>query len=121
MMITSLQNEKVKEWVKLQRRKGRRQSGMFLIEGFHLVEEAYNSNWEIAEIIVEDGLDYSGWNDHFVAVSVSRKVLHVSRKVLQHITRTETPQGIAAVVKVKEPNEIAGDTVLLIDSIQDPG
>ncbi|HLR62655.1 MAG TPA: RNA methyltransferase [Lentibacillus sp.] len=113
-MITSLQNEKVKEWVKLQRRKGRRQSGMFLIEGFHLVEEAYNSNWEIAEIIVEDGLDYSGWNDHFVAVSVSRKVL-------QHITRTETPQGIAAVVKVKEPNEIAGDTVLLIDSIQDPG
>lgn len=114
MMITSLQNEKVKEWVKLQRRKGRRQSGMFLIEGFHLVEEAYNSNWEIAEIIVEDGLDYSGWNDHFVAVSVSRKVL-------QHITRTETPQGIAAVVKVKEPNEIAGDTVLLIDSIQDPG
>ncbi|WP_010532443.1 TrmH family RNA methyltransferase [Lentibacillus jeotgali] len=113
-MITSLQSEKVKEWAKLQRRKGRRQSGTFLAEGFHLVEEAYNSNWEIAEIIVEDGLDYSGWRDHFSAVTVSRKVL-------QHITRTETPQGIAAVVKMKEPKEFAGDTVLLIDSLQDPG
>ncbi|GGJ84489.1 23S rRNA methyltransferase [Lentibacillus kapialis] len=113
-MITSLQNEKVKEWVKLQKRKGRRESGKFLIEGFHLVEEAYHSNWEIAEIIVEEGLDYSGWHHQFFTITVSRKVL-------QHITRTETPQGIAAVIKMKEPKEIEGHSVLLIDSIQDPG
>ncbi|TFJ94117.1 RNA methyltransferase [Lentibacillus salicampi] len=113
-MITSMQNEKVKQWVKLHKRKGRKQSGMFLVEGFHLVEEAYQSNWEINEIIVEDGLDHPDWCDRFSIVSVSRKVL-------QHVTQTETPQGIAAVVNVRQLDEITGNSVLLIDAIQDPG
>lgn len=114
LMITSLQNGKVKQWMKLHRPKGRKQSGTFLIEGFHLVEEAYKSNWEIVEIIVEEGLDYPEWCHHFFIVTVSRKVL-------QHATQTVTPQGIAAVVKMRQPNEITGNTVLLIDSMQDPG
>lgn len=113
-MITSLQNAKVKRWMKLHKRKGRKQTGMFLTEGFHLIEEAYQSNWEIAEIILEEGLDCPDWCRHFPATIVSRNVL-------QHITMTETPQGIAALVKIRRPKEMIANTVLLIDSIQDPG
>ena len=39
-MITSLQNETIKEIVKLKQKKYRDEKKMFLIEGFHLIEEA---------------------------------------------------------------------------------
>ncbi|MFD1362207.1 TrmH family RNA methyltransferase [Lentibacillus salinarum] len=113
-MITSLQNPKVKQWLKLHKRKGRKQSGMFLVEGFHLVEEAVQSNWEIDDIIVEEGIDCPDWCRAFMPVLVNNKVM-------QQITRTESPQGIAAVVKMTEPKVGVRDKILIIDSIQDPG
>ena len=38
--ITSLKNPKVQGWKALKERKGRRESGCFLVEGFKMVEEA---------------------------------------------------------------------------------
>ena len=40
MEITSVHNPKVKEWCRLHQKKHREQTGMFLIEGMHLIEEA---------------------------------------------------------------------------------
>lgn len=113
-MITSAQNDKVKRWNKLHKRKNREQTGTFFIEGFHLIEEAYKSNWEIVEIIVQEGTEYPSWCG-------DSSVTFVGRNVFQYISRTKTPQGIAAIVKIKE-NEVTDATaVLIIDSIQDPG
>ncbi|SDQ44855.1 TrmH family RNA methyltransferase [Virgibacillus salinus] len=113
-MITSVQNEKVKQWNKLHKRKGRTKSGTFFIEGFHLVEEAHKSEWEIVEIIVQKDTHYPDWFDDYM-------VTVVGEKVLQYIARTETPQGVSAIIKMKEPKAIMGNSILLIDSIQDPG
>lgn len=113
-MITSLQNEKVKQWIKLHKRKGRTQSETFFIEGFHLVEEAYKSSWEIIELIVQDGIDCSFFRGDFL-------VTKVGDNVFKHIAQTEAPQGIAAVVKMIQPKATDGNSVLLIDSVQDPG
>ena len=38
--ITSLTNERIKTWTKLHQTKYRRETGQFLIEGQHLIEEA---------------------------------------------------------------------------------
>lgn len=54
-MITSVKNEKVKQWKKLHKRKERTQAGAFLVEGFHLVEEAVKSNWTVREVIIQEG------------------------------------------------------------------
>ncbi|WP_164668424.1 TrmH family RNA methyltransferase [Virgibacillus doumboii] len=114
-MITSVQNDKVKKWNKLHKRKGREQTGTFFIEGFHLIEEAFNSNWEFVEIIVQEGAEYPSWCNDF-------PVTFVGENVSQHISCTKTPQGIAAIVKMKVSSEITdASAVLLIDSIQDPG
>lgn len=113
-MITSVQNEKVKQWNKLHKRKGRTKSETFLIEGFHLVEEAHKSEWEIVEIIVQEDTHYPNWFANYM-------VTQVGEKVLQHIARTDTPQGVSAIIKMKEPETIIGNSILLIDSIQDPG
>ncbi|SET43942.1 RNA methyltransferase, TrmH family [Oceanobacillus limi] len=113
-MITSIQNDKVKNWKKLQKRKERRKSGTFLVEGFHLVEEARKSEWQLQEIIVQEGIEIPSW-------CRSLAITEVGENVFQYISETRTPQGIAAIVSIKQPSEIMGNYILLIDAIQDPG
>ena len=39
MLITSLSNEKIKEYIKLKEKKYRKINNLFIVEGEHLVEE----------------------------------------------------------------------------------
>lgn len=113
-MITSTQNSQVKKWRKLHTKKYRTEMSQFLIEGFHLLEEAYKSNWEIETVIVKEGTIVPDW------VPKSDVVL-VDARVFAEITETESPQGIAAVVQMKKRTPILNGYVLLVDRIQDPG
>lgn len=113
-MITSLQNDQVKQWKKLHKRKERSKSGYFLVEGFHLIEEAFKSQWLIKEIILrEETILPESYEDLPVVI--------VSEGVFQHLAQTETPQGIIAVIQRKEDMTVKGNKVLLIDGVQDPG
>ena len=56
--IESTQNAQVKAWKKLaQLRKERDKMGEYMIEGFHLVEEALKNKQNILHLIVTDGVD----------------------------------------------------------------
>ncbi|GEN31477.1 TrmH family RNA methyltransferase [Cerasibacillus quisquiliarum] len=113
-MITSIQNEKVKDWRKLHKRKERQKTKLFIVEGYHLVEEAWKSNWEIVEVIVMDQIDIPSWyTDNNITI--------VSKQVFQSISTTKSPQGILAVVKMKQTFIQNGKHLLLIDAVQDPG
>ncbi|CDQ18249.1 RNA methyltransferase, TrmH family [Halobacillus karajensis] len=112
-MLTSLQNAKVKEWKKLHKRKYRNQMGMFIVEGFHLVEEVLNSDWEIIELIIRDGTDFT--------IPEGLPSVLVSDTVFRAIAETETPQGIAAVVKQKDHTYNPARLTLMLDAVQDPG
>ncbi|WP_077357845.1 TrmH family RNA methyltransferase [Virgibacillus halodenitrificans] len=113
-MITSVKNEKIKGLRKLQKRREREASQKFLVEGFHLVEEARESDWVIEELIIQEGTDIPEWCYQY-------KLFEVSSNVFQHFSQMKTPQGIAAVVRMNEIKEVKGNYMLLIDSIQDPG
>src|SRR5690625_1891927 len=113
-MITSVQNNKVKTWRKLHKRKERMNTKTFLVEGYHLIEEAWKSDWDIHEIIIEQGSEVPEWCGNF-------PIIEVSDAVFSHIAQTKTPQGIAAVIEMKQSTVITGNYVLLIDAIQDPG
>lgn len=114
VMITSIQNNFIKETRKLLTRKGRHNSQSFLIEGFHLLEEAIKSGWEVDHLIVRENINIPEWCEHI-------QTTYVSDNVFNHISQTETPQGIACIVKMKEVPIEKGDKILLIDAIQDPG
>ena len=45
----------------------------------------------------------------------------VTASVFKDITETETPQGIAAIVQMKEPSFLYDGAQVLIDRVQDPG
>lgn len=113
-LITSAKNEKVKSWRKLHKRKGRKDANAFLIEGFHLIEEAWKSNEEIVEIIAEESVELPDWSKVY-------PVELVTEQVFQQITQTLTPQGIAAVVAMKQVDNNEAKNMILIDAVQDPG
>ncbi len=109
MIITSLENEKVKMLVKLQQKKYRDLSNTFLVEGEHLVEECYRAGL-VLEIFVLEGKNYSYPDCIFVSYDVMKK-----------ITTLESLPPIIALCKKMEVLSIVGNRVLLLDEIQDPG
>ncbi|MCA0969865.1 RNA methyltransferase [Halobacillus litoralis] len=112
-MITSIQNQKVKEWKKLHKRKNRNKANVFLVEGHHLVEEVLKSDFVVKELIVREGVE--------VEVPDGVERTDVSEQVFAEIAETETPQGVAAVVELKRADYQPGRLTLLVDSVQDPG
>src|SRR5690625_118223 len=115
-MITSIQNTQVKQWNKLKLRKHRENNDQFLIEGFHLVEEAYKSGWNIDQLIYNKEIEEQlpEWSGQMNKVAVNERVF-------KEISQTVRPQGIAAVVHMKQWQHVENDYVLLLDAIQDPG
>lgn len=109
MIITSLDNDNVKKWKKLCKKKYRDEFGIYLVEGEHLVEEAYKSG-VLDKVIVLDGEDYSYDN-----------VIYVSYEVMKAISSLDTPNRIMGVCKKKENSDLLGKRYLLLDGVQDPG
>lgn len=116
--ISSLQNAKVKEWKKLNTKKGREKSKTFFIEGKHLIEEAFKHQIDIVEILVEEGKE-----DLLTTEMDQCPIYQLAASVMRVVSDTETPQGIAAVctfLTTEEPDFLKGQW-LLLDEVQDPG
>jgi TrmH family RNA methyltransferase len=114
--IQSTKNPQVKEWKKLLTKKGREKTGLFLIEGFHLVEEALKSHIHIVELIVDERKEIpSSWNVDNIPMTI------VTEEVMKAISDTETPQGIVALCRQFSYERVDVKTVLMIDAVQDPG
>ncbi|MFS0561026.1 RNA methyltransferase [Terribacillus sp. 179-K 1B1 HS] len=113
-MITSTQNAQVKQWQKLKRKKERTKTNTFIIEGFHLVEEAIKSGWTIDQFILREETELPEWAQDL-------EPIRVSDHVFKSITETETPQGIAAVLQMQDKKLKRHNRILLLDAVQDPG
>ena len=109
MVITSLENKKVKDVVKLQNKKYRDLTNTFVIETEHLVEEA-----EKAGIVKELFLVV----DEFVDRD---DTYFVTKEVMKKMSTMESPSNVLAVCEKSNSKEIIGNKILLLDEIQDPG
>nr|WP_285841962.1 RNA methyltransferase [Sutcliffiella horikoshii] len=103
----------------MQKKKEREQSGTFIIEGFHLVEEALKVDNLVEVIIIsEDRTIPKEWDLNHV------ELIYAVPNVFKEISETETPQGVAAICRIPEENEhsiLPGQKILLLDNVQDPG
>lgn len=120
--ITSTSNQQVKDWKKLLTRREREKKNSYLIEGFHLIEEAFQfQEKDVVQIIVrEDIVDDSDFTE--LPIDYDQLTV-VSEEVAEEISDTETNQGIFAVLNIDKaafPEEISGP-FLLLDGVQDPG
>ena len=118
-IISSTKNEKIKELAKLQTAKGRKKSGLYLLEGEHLVEEAIKEK-ALIELIVVSSNRMKAY--HYLLEQTVVQVLVVSQEVFQKLSMTETTQGILAAVKIENQTGLpCRGRVVVLDAVQDPG
>lgn len=103
-MIESVNNEKIKYYAKLQQKKYRDDTNLFIVEGEHLVEEAKKR--DLIEVI------YS--------IDDYEDAIKVSESVMAKLSGLSSNPRVLAVVKMPEAREINGN-ILILDDIQDPG
>ena len=116
--IQSPSNPQAKEWRKLSTKKGRDRTGCYLIEGFHLVEEAMAYQEEIVELIVREGTVLpTAW------AATDLPASEVSAEVARSISAAETDQGVFAVCRKRTAMQPSPEEkkFLLLDAVQDPG
>ena len=148
MIISSKDNEIVKEIRKLKEKKYRKDK--FIVEGIKMLEEAINENASIDLIVIREGIDLrsvisnvlpknnadSGIKSKNILDVISKiKNITVTRKVFDTLTDVVSPQGVLAVINknkkvinsdsniISKNNEIdtTADYILALDGIQDPG
>lgn len=104
MLITSLDNPKIKYLAKLNQSKFRRAEGKFIVEGKHLVEEAKRQNVlvEAYSTIEKDGY------------------IQITPQIMKKITNTDTLVTEIGLCQMLKKNELS-DKILLLDGVQDPG
>lgn len=109
MIYTSTDNKKIKELKKLNIKKYRDQSNSFLVEGEHLVLEAYKKGL-LEELFLEEN----------TKLDLDVKTSYLSRNVIKFISELDNPSNIIGLCKKVEEKEI-GNKILVLDDIQDPG
>ncbi len=110
MIITSMENEKVKKYKKLQKKKYRDMYHQYLVEGMHLVLEAYKTG-VLEELILEED----------VALPIPSPYTYVSKEIMGKLSMMDTPSPYMALCRKKEEKEEVGKKILILDEIQDPG
>lgn len=110
MLITSLDNDRIKGYIKLKDRKYRKKTNTFIVEGRHLVLEAYKAG-KIIELILE--------KDEVLPLDLP--IVYVTNEIINRISEMETPSTVMALCKMDEEEEIKGEKILMLDGIQDPG
>ncbi|GAA0374736.1 TrmH family RNA methyltransferase [Bacillus horti] len=127
MYIESSQNPRFKEWKKLLTKKGRTKQRSFLVEGFHLAEEAFMSKWDIDAVLLMQDTVVTPSLEQYLAPYKSI-TFELSSKLFLELSETEAPQGIIVIVKqrelkIDEKSALfeAGQTILVVDQVQDPG
>ncbi|ULG71277.1 TrmH family RNA methyltransferase [Macrococcus brunensis] len=115
-LIESVQNTRIKNIAKLHTRKDRKKAQQFLVEGYHLVEEAVKSGIEVETILSVNPDDISS-----EMTAGSKEQFQITFKIAEKLSQTESPQGIYAVCNM--PDYQIGDfsQLIYLDRIQDPG
>jgi len=110
VLYSSIDNQKIKDIKKLSTKKYRDKTNLFLIEGEHLVLEAYKTGYLKELILKQDKL-----------FSLNVETNYVTNNVLKYITSLETPQDVLGICFKNVTNKIKGNRILILDNIQDPG
>jgi TrmH family RNA methyltransferase len=122
-MITSNQNPKIQKIrALLQQSKARKNSGLFVIEGVRLSEEAIQANWKFEFVLYSDNLSDRGLELLHKAAEQKIDIEEIPFSLMKKIGDTEHPQGIIGVIRqegIQVPS--SPNFVLICDAISDPG
>ena len=110
IVIESINNEKVKYIRKLHEKKYRNEYNEYLVEGVHLVIEAYKKGL-LKELILLENTE----------LPIPAPYNYYSEAVMKKISNMDHPSPVMGICKKIKTNEIIGNKILILDDIQDPG
>lgn len=117
-MISSSSNQQVKDVQKLQKSsKYRSQRGLFVVEGWRIISEMPESIISVIYLLEKDLGKLQSHSDIRVEL--------VSEAVLKAMSSEVRPQGVLALVKIKEVDKslptVDNPLIVALDCVQDPG
>lgn len=116
MLITSKDNETIKEIKKLKEKKYRKEK--FIVEGIKMIEEAIQYNANIELVVYREKFDISNINLNGI------KTIEVTENIFNTLTEVVSPQGILAIIRKNEDSQkidFSNEFIIALDGIQDPG
>ena len=128
-LITSVNNQRVKEVANLKQKKYRIESGTFFAEGLRAVQEAVQ-HAEVADLFFTASEEEKLHDILINAKEKGARLYKADDKVMAKLSDTKTPQGVLAVIRMPEQSlqklrpGTASDNnapVIILDRIQDPG
>lgn len=126
LYIGSPQNDRAKQWASLLEKKYRDREGRFIVEGIHLIQEAFKNNAGL-QVVVYDA--ERGIPDELQAVvsasGSTTEWISASKAVMGKCTGTDSPPPVFAVLDklfMREEQLFGEDKlVVALDGVRDPG
>lgn len=109
-MIDSIKNEKIKYLKKLRSNKYINEERKFLVEGFHLVNEAIREGIVIEVFMLEN-----------TSINFNGKITVINETVMKFLTTLESITPVIALCKTFDYETKPYERVVLLDGVQDPG
>lgn len=116
--ITSIQNQKIKDLSKLKEKKYQLESKQYLVEGFHMVDEASAAG--LLQTVIATSED--------ILRNYNVEAIKVDSNIIKKLSQTVSPQPIIGVVKMKPDTSLAEHLntlqqkrICMLDNIMDPG
>ncbi len=118
--ISSPGNSLLKKIKSLHEHSGREKTGLFIIEGEKLVQEALTKQIEVQNIVVSKTFLEQGKKFDLPIVSM------VDNRIFKQLSTTKSPSGVLAVAKIPQHSlqEVFSDhpsLIVVADNLQDPG
>ncbi|MBI2309158.1 MAG: RNA methyltransferase [Rhodocyclales bacterium] len=113
--------KRLRKWATHHR--ARRDDGVILLDGLHLIEALQAVHGEIVEVAVAAGAAGKPEIAAWLAGHPRLDVLSLADGLFAEIAATETPSGIVAVARAPVPSAAPANDIdcLLLDGVQDPG
>ncbi|MFR7634949.1 MAG: TrmH family RNA methyltransferase [Lachnospirales bacterium] len=124
-IISSKDNELIKNIKKLKEKKYRDINNQYIIEGIKLIKEAIIEKANIKLIVICEECLVDGTIDKNLLYEIAKyECIYVTEKIFTQISDVKAPQGILAIIeKGRKQGQIdySEDIIIALDGIQDPG
>ena len=127
-IISSLQNDRVKELVRLRTRQGRQQQHRFTIDGIREIKRALLAEYTFLETYFCDARCSS--SDHILIATLTKQgatTIEVTPSIMDKIAYGQRTLALIAVVEIPDPIELASlevtesEIVFVLEGIEKPG
>src|ERR1051326_5662232 len=138
MLITSPQNPRISKLRELHTTRGRKKSGLFLMEGPHLLETLLGADMLPQEVYYQPGLLQRTAKGRALLTRLldtpglsGQRVVEVSERVIEALGDVQTSQGVVSVLPLeafrssrllaRRSPSVQRPVLLILDGIADPG